>query len=123
MDNRRTSTYFFLSFILKLFVSFHVVIPSLPGYFKSTLPQAANWDNRKVAPVFHHLMKDVLGYKTYVGQGGDWVRKYPLVPFRKFLAKLLILAGKFSSSFPRRLLSRVRQAVALQRLDRDASFF
>ena len=53
--------------------SFHVVIPSLPGYFKSTLPQTVNWDNRKVAAVFHHLMKDVLGYTTYACQGGDWV--------------------------------------------------
>jgi hypothetical protein len=52
--------------------SFNVVAPSLPGVGYSTvLPEAGATvvDN---ARIFDTLMTKVLGYKTYVGQGGDF---------------------------------------------------
>lgn len=55
-------------------ISFHVVVPSLPGYFLSSYPYIDSWDVNKSAEYIHKLMVDVLGYKKYAGQGGDWVR-------------------------------------------------
>ncbi|KAH8111358.1 alpha/beta-hydrolase [Phellopilus nigrolimitatus] len=52
--------------------AFHVVIPSLPGYFLSTLPRRDGWSIADTARVFNGLMTSVLGYATYAGQGGDW---------------------------------------------------
>ncbi|EJD06707.1 alpha/beta-hydrolase [Fomitiporia mediterranea MF3/22] len=52
--------------------AFHVVVPSLPGYFLSTLPRRDGWSLVNNAHVFNGLMTSVLGYKKYVGQGGDW---------------------------------------------------
>ncbi|KAH8107521.1 alpha/beta-hydrolase [Phellopilus nigrolimitatus] len=52
--------------------AFHVVIPSLPGYFLSTLPRRDGWGISDTAGVFNGLMTSVLGYATYSGQGGDW---------------------------------------------------
>ncbi|CAE6362009.1 unnamed protein product [Rhizoctonia solani] len=52
--------------------SFDVIIPSLPGVGYSTLlpkPGATVVDN---ARIFDTLMTRVLGYETYVGQGGDF---------------------------------------------------
>ncbi|KAI0083153.1 alpha/beta-hydrolase [Irpex rosettiformis] len=52
--------------------AFHVVAPSLPGYFLSTLPQRSGFDLPRIAKLFNALMVDGLGYNTYVAQGGDW---------------------------------------------------
>ncbi|CCO28784.1 epocide hydrolase domain-containing protein [Rhizoctonia solani AG-1 IB] len=52
--------------------SFDVIVPSLPGVGYSTLlpkPGATVVDN---ARIFDTLMTKVLGYETYVGQGGDF---------------------------------------------------
>jgi pimeloyl-ACP methyl ester carboxylesterase len=48
--------------------SFDVVVPSLPGFGFSG--QVAFVDE-KVAMLWHKLMTDVLGYKTFVAAGGD----------------------------------------------------
>jgi len=48
-----------------------LVIPSLPGYGLSGRP-AAPLGPRTIARLFDTLMTDVLGYRTYVAQGGDW---------------------------------------------------
>jgi len=53
-------------------VAFDVVIPSLPGFFLSTLPQREGWTIVDTARIFHELMTNILGYKKYAGQGGDW---------------------------------------------------
>jgi hypothetical protein len=45
-------------------VSFHVVVPSLPGVAFSTSPPG-NWTLADTARVFNTLMTDVLGYKTF----------------------------------------------------------
>lgn len=51
--------------------AFSVVIPSLPGYGFSSKPKAAIGP-RTIAQLFDRLMTDVLGYRDYIAQGGDW---------------------------------------------------
>lgn len=51
--------------------AFDLVIPSLPGYAFSGKP-AAPLGQRKTAEMFDTLMREVLGYDTYLAQGGDW---------------------------------------------------
>src|SRR5262249_23250612 len=51
--------------------SFHIVVPSLPGYGFSGKPTAPGWDPPRVARAWAELMKR-LGYPKYVAQGGDW---------------------------------------------------
>jgi pimeloyl-ACP methyl ester carboxylesterase len=47
------------------------VIPSLPGYGFSGKPMAPGWNPVSIARAWATLMQR-LGYKQYVGQGGDW---------------------------------------------------
>lgn len=49
-------------------VSFHVVVPSLPGVAFSTSPPG-NWTLADTARVFNTLMTDVLGYETFGAHG------------------------------------------------------
>lgn len=51
--------------------AFDVVAPSLPGFGFSGRPPRP-WGPRKMAEVFHSLMTEVLGYDSYIAQGGDW---------------------------------------------------
>lgn len=52
-------------------VSFHVVVPSLPGYgFSSPVP--LDWHVNDTARVFNTLMTQVLGYEVYAAHGTDW---------------------------------------------------
>lgn len=50
---------------------FDLVIPSLPGYGFSGRP-ARPLGPRAVAALWRTLMVDVLGYRGFVAQGGDW---------------------------------------------------
>jgi len=51
--------------------AFDLVIPSLPGFgFSSKPPRPMG--PRATAKLFNALMTDVLGYRTYLAQGGDW---------------------------------------------------
>ena len=50
---------------------FDVVVPSLPGYGFSGKP-AKPIGPRKMAYIFNILMTDVLGFKKYIAQGGDF---------------------------------------------------
>ncbi|OIW28330.1 alpha/beta-hydrolase [Coniochaeta ligniaria NRRL 30616] len=52
-------------------VSFHVVVPSLPGFAFSS-PPLANWTVDDTARVWNTLMTRVLGYKTFATFGTDW---------------------------------------------------
>ncbi len=48
-----------------------VVVPCLPGYgFSGRPPQPIG--PRAIARLFATLMKEVLGYRRYIAQGGDW---------------------------------------------------
>ncbi|EJT99943.1 epoxide hydrolase [Dacryopinax primogenitus] len=51
---------------------FDLVVPSLPGYGFSAPPTRKGWTLVDTARVFNSLMVDVLGYKEYAAQGGDW---------------------------------------------------
>lgn len=51
--------------------AFDLIIPSLPGYGFSGKP-AAPLGQRATARLWNTLMQDMLGYDTYLAQGGDW---------------------------------------------------
>lgn len=62
----------FLDVILPLTErGFDVVVPSLPGYGFSSHP-ALPIGRRKIADIWRALMVDVLGYRRFGAQGGDW---------------------------------------------------
>src|SRR5213594_4476209 len=52
--------------------AFTVVAPSLPGYTFSFRPDQPRLNVARIAGVFATLMTDVLGYRRFVAQGGDW---------------------------------------------------
>jgi len=51
--------------------AFDVIVPSLPGFGFSGRPSKPIGP-RKMASIFNSLMTDVLGYKKYIAQGGDF---------------------------------------------------
>ena len=51
--------------------AFDLVIPSLPGFGFSSKPSRPI-GQRTTARLFNALMTEVLGYQTYLAQGGDW---------------------------------------------------
>ena len=52
--------------------AFTVVAPSLPGYTFSFAPNQERFSLQKIADTFAELMGNVLGYKKFAAQGGDW---------------------------------------------------
>ena len=52
-------------------ISFHVVVPSLPGFCWSDSPPRPGWTMQDNARIFDQLMKK-LGYLEYAVQAGDW---------------------------------------------------
>jgi microsomal epoxide hydrolase len=52
--------------------AFTVVAPSLPGYTLSFKPGQKRFSVEEIAEVFAALMTDVLGYRRFGAQGGDW---------------------------------------------------
>jgi pimeloyl-ACP methyl ester carboxylesterase len=61
----------FLDVIPRLTDSFHVIVPSLPGYGFSEPTRTPGWDPARVARAFMELARR-LGYSRYGAQGGDW---------------------------------------------------
>lgn len=51
--------------------AFDVIAPSLPGFGYSGRPPRP-YGPRRMAGVLNGLMTDVLGYRNYLAQGGDW---------------------------------------------------
>ena len=51
--------------------AFDLVVPSLPGFGFSSKPQRP-MGQRTTARLFNTLMTEVLGYRSYLAQGGDW---------------------------------------------------
>lgn len=51
--------------------SFDVIVPSLPGYGFSDKPRTSEL-TFNFAALLHKLMVDVLGYRRFAVQGGDW---------------------------------------------------
>ena len=52
-------------------VSFDLIIPSIPGFAFSDAPPMP-LGPRKIAAYYNDLMINVLRYKSYMAQGGDW---------------------------------------------------
>src|SRR5438309_2283034 len=52
--------------------AFTVVAPSLPGYGYSFRPNQPRFGVPEIAELFARLMTDVLGYRRFAAQGGDW---------------------------------------------------
>ena len=52
--------------------AFTVVAPSLPGYTLSFRPGQPRFGVVEIADLFATLMTDVLGYRRFGAQGGDW---------------------------------------------------
>ncbi|EJD35290.1 alpha/beta-hydrolase [Auricularia subglabra TFB-10046 SS5] len=52
--------------------SFHVVVPSIPGYAFSTWPHRPSFTIVDISNLYHRLMAETLGYNNYAVQGGDW---------------------------------------------------
>jgi pimeloyl-ACP methyl ester carboxylesterase len=51
--------------------SFHLVIPSLPGYGWSSQPKPSGWNVKRIAKAMVTLM-EALGYDGWRARGGDW---------------------------------------------------
>ena len=51
--------------------AFDVIAPSLPGFGFSGRPPRP-YGPRQIADLFNKLMTEVLGYNSYLSQGGDW---------------------------------------------------
>src|SRR6202043_1022655 len=49
-----------------------VIAPSLPGYTLSFRPGQKRFGVDEIATLYAELMSDVLGYKRFAVQGGDW---------------------------------------------------
>ncbi|KAI4203816.1 MAG: hypothetical protein LQ348_001382 [Seirophora lacunosa] len=52
--------------------AFHVIVPSIPGFGPGDPPTKSGFGPMLTAGAFKILMADVLGYKQFVTQGGDW---------------------------------------------------
>jgi microsomal epoxide hydrolase len=52
--------------------AFTVVVPSMPGHGFSFKPNQRRFSIPEISDTFATLMIDVLGYKTFGSQGGDW---------------------------------------------------
>lgn len=52
--------------------SFDLVVPSLPGYGFSDIPNEPGMDHERMAVLFTKLMKEELGYSEFSAHGGDW---------------------------------------------------
>jgi pimeloyl-ACP methyl ester carboxylesterase len=52
--------------------AFTVIAPSLPGYVFSFRPGQWRFGVEEIADIFAELMTDVLAYKRFAAQGGDW---------------------------------------------------
>jgi microsomal epoxide hydrolase len=52
--------------------AFTVVAPSLPGYTLSFAPGQKRFGVEAIAELFAELMTEVLGYRRFAAQGGDW---------------------------------------------------
>ena len=62
----------FLGLIPRLTEHFTMVAPSLPGYTLSFAPGQKRFGVEDIAATFIKLMTEVLGYRKFGTQGGDW---------------------------------------------------
>lgn len=53
---------------------YDLIVPSLPGFAFSTLPDNGCINNAEIADIWHKLMTEILGIKEYIASGGDMGR-------------------------------------------------
>ncbi len=80
--------------------AFDVVVVSQVGWFLSGKPPKRDWTMRDNARLYHKIMTELLGYKSYAAHGGDWVRICMVLISRKDMPQI-----SNASPFPQ---SRVR---------------
>jgi microsomal epoxide hydrolase len=80
--------------------AFTVIAPSLPGYVFSFKPGQKRFSVEEIAEVFADLMTDVLGYKRFGAQGGDWGA---------------FVASRLGFAFPERLIGIHLNLLAVRR--------
>ena len=78
--------------------AFTVVAPSLPGYGFSDDPGVPGMKIEPIAEIFHELMTQVLGYRRFGVQGGDWGS---------------IIASRIGHAYPRSVIGVHLNMVAL----------
>jgi microsomal epoxide hydrolase len=66
------SVFEFHKIIPLLSEDFTVIAPSLPGYTLSFKPGQKRFSVEQIGDLYAQLMTDVLGYKRFAVQGGDW---------------------------------------------------
>lgn len=54
---------------------YNLVVPSMPGFAFSSLPDKGFLNNSEVADLWHILMTEILGYKSHFATGGDMGRR------------------------------------------------
>ncbi|CAB3646205.1 hypothetical protein LMG24076_00650 [Trinickia soli] len=79
--------------------SFHLVIPSLPGYGFSGKPTTTGWGPERTARAWVVLMKR-LGYDTFAAQGGDLGGVVANVMGRQAPSELLGIHVNFPATVP-----------------------
>jgi len=109
------SVFEFLRVLPLLQQDFTLVIPSLPGFPLSFTPGQRRLSIPDMADVFAELMTDVLGYRRFGVQGGDWGAS---------------IATRLGYAYPERvvgihlnLMSLHRNAPAGQGTDEDKAYF
>lgn len=86
--------------------AFTVVAPSLPGYGFSFREGQRRVGLEGIADMFARLMHDVLGYKTFGAQGGDWgsvittLLAYKHAPLLTGFHVNMLIAGRDPTAFP-----------------------
>ena len=80
--------------------AFTVVAPSLPGYTFSFAPGQKRFGVAAIAELFASLMSDVLGYRRFAAQGGDWGA---------------FIASRLAYQFPERLIGIHLNMLAVRR--------
>jgi microsomal epoxide hydrolase len=80
--------------------AFSVIAPSLPGYVFSFKPGQKRFSIEEIAEVLAELMTDVVGYKRFGAQGGDWGA---------------FVASRLGFAFPERMIGIYLNLLAVRR--------
>ena len=80
--------------------AFTVVAPSLPGYGLSFRPGQKRFGVPEMADCVSGLMHDVLGYRRFGAQGGDWGAAVTSRLFADGLSEALLLIDEPTIALP-----------------------
>jgi pimeloyl-ACP methyl ester carboxylesterase len=86
--------------------AFDVVIPSMPGFAFSEKPAGRGWNTDRIARAWGVLMQR-LGYRRYVGQGGDWGAFVTTAMAQQHAPGLAAIHLNFAQTIPDRIPSKL----------------